>query len=75
VRIAQPRVVLLPDEPYEFSDEDARVFHTWPVDVMRCSGQPLFWWGHRTPGALRWLRGVRDASASDRVRRSDQRRA
>jgi ABC-type Fe3+-hydroxamate transport system substrate-binding protein len=75
VRAAQPRVVLLPDEPYEFGDEDAQVFDTWPVDVLRCSGQPLFWWGPRTPGALRWLRGVRDANDQNRVRRSDSRRA
>lgn len=56
VRERQPRLVLLPDEPYEFSDHDAQVFVGWPVDVLRCSGRPLFWWGPRTPQAIRWLR-------------------
>lgn len=56
IRDRAPRLVLLPDEPYEFSDQDAEVFHGWPVDVLRCSGRPLFWWGPRTPHAIRWLR-------------------
>lgn len=75
VRMAQPRVVLLPDEPYEFSEVDAEMFRSWSVDVLRCSGQPLFWWGPRTPDALRWLRDVRDASVQDSVRRAKPRSA
>jgi ABC-type Fe3+-hydroxamate transport system substrate-binding protein len=57
-----PRVVLLPDEPYVFTDQDAEVFRDWTVDVLRCSGRPLFWWGPRTPAALRWLRSQSSAT-------------
>lgn len=56
VRRSGPRIVLLPDEPYDFADRDEAVFADWQADVLRCSGQPLFWWGPRTPEALRWLR-------------------
>jgi ABC-type hemin transport system substrate-binding protein len=56
IREAGPRVVLLPDEPYAFGDDDEAVFDDWDVAVVRCSGQPLFWWGPRTPEAIRWLR-------------------
>lgn len=56
IRERRPRLVLLPDEPYEFSDQDAQIFLGWPVDVLRCSGRPLFWWGPRAPQAIRWLR-------------------
>ncbi len=79
VRSASPRIVLLPDEPYAFEEADAAVFRAWPVDVVRCSGQPLFWWGPRTPEALRWLRGIRSAAAErndhDSVRRAKPRSA
>jgi ABC-type Fe3+-hydroxamate transport system substrate-binding protein len=57
-----PRIVLLPDEPYEFSEADAEQFQSWPVHVVRCSGQSLFWWGTRTPAALRWLRDIPETS-------------
>lgn len=63
LRAAGPEVVLLPDEPYAFDEGDAAVFAAWPATVLRCSGQPLFWWGPRTPEALRWLRGVAAAQA------------
>lgn len=62
VRARDPGLVLLPDEPYEFSDEDVEAFAGWPAEVVLCSGQPLFWWGPRTPGALRWLRSERAPS-------------
>jgi ABC-type Fe3+-hydroxamate transport system substrate-binding protein len=79
VRSASPRVVLLPDEPYAFEEVDADVFRACSVDVVRCSGQPLFWWGPRTPAALRWLREVRSAAAEgadqDSVRRAKPRSA
>ena len=77
-RGASPEVVLLPDEPYLFGDADADEFRDWAVDVLRCSGQPLFWWGPRTPAALRWLRQVRTdrvARAQDSVRRAKPRSA
>lgn len=59
IRAAEPRIILLPDEPYDFGAEDAAVFADWGADVIRCSGQPLFWWGPRTPDALRWLGDLR----------------
>jgi ABC-type Fe3+-hydroxamate transport system substrate-binding protein len=50
-----PDVVLAPTEPYEFRpphlEELAAVA---PVQVV--DGRDLFWWGVRTPGALRRLR-------------------
>ncbi len=75
LRRTSPSLVLLPDEPYEFGDDDAEVFEGWPSSVLRCSGQPLFWWGHRTPDALRWLREVRDGCVQDSVRRAKPRSA
>lgn len=54
-----PGVVLLPDEPYEFTDEDAAFVRGHNVNALRCSGRPLFWWGPQTPSALRWLRAQR----------------
>lgn len=60
IRSMAPAVVLLPDEPYTFDDADLDAFAGWSSSVLRCSGQPLFWWGHRTPGALQWLRELRD---------------
>lgn len=75
LRRSSPSLVLLPDEPYEFGVEDAAVFEGWPSTVLRCSGQPLFWWGHRTPDALRWLREVRNDCAQDSVRRANPRSA
>lgn len=62
VRAKDPGLVLLPDEPYEFSEKDVEAFAGWPAEVVLCSGQPLFWWGPRTPGALRWLRSERAPS-------------
>lgn len=86
VRDGSPELVLLPDEPYAFSDADADAFAGWSSSVLRCSGQPLFWWGHRTPGALRWLRDIRNdldtglrsgerapREASQRVHEEDER--
>ena len=52
---ADPGVVLLPDEPYAFTDDDARVFTTRGVRSLRVDGTELFWWGPRTPGAIAWL--------------------
>ena len=78
VRAASPEVVLLPDEPYAFTDDDAANFRTWSANVLHCSGQPLFWWGPRTPAALRWLRAVRmerGDCAQDSVRRANPRNA
>lgn len=45
-------VVLLPDEPYAFGDQDREVFADWPARVRTIDGTALTWWGPRTPHAL-----------------------
>jgi len=60
----RPDVVLLPDEPYPFRPrhhaELAAVAPVVPVD-----GQDLFWWGVRTPDAIRRLHGAIGASTRE----------
>lgn len=55
-----PHRVLVPSEPYEFSDEHlgelARAFPG--AEVLRVDGRDLFWWGVRTAGALERLADV-----------------
>lgn len=61
VRHAAPDLVLLPDEPYQFSANDAAVFDTFgPVTVTPYSGTDLFWWGHRTANARQKLHALAD---------------
>lgn len=52
LRELDPDVVLLPDEPYAFGDEDRAVFARWPARVRTVDGTALTWWGPRTPHAL-----------------------
>ena len=49
--------VLVPSEPYSFSDAHvAELQRAFPAAaVERIDGQDLFWWGWRTPAALRRL--------------------
>lgn len=58
----RPRAVLLPDEPYAFSDADAARFAELDVEpapiVRHISGKDLFWYGARTAGALGRLRDL-----------------
>jgi ABC-type Fe3+-hydroxamate transport system substrate-binding protein len=60
----RPDVVLLPDEPYPFRPrhhaELASVAPVVPVD-----GQDLFWWGVRTPDAIRRLHEAIGASTRE----------
>ncbi len=60
VRAAHPGLVLLPSEPYPFRARhvDELVDELPGVDVRLVDGRDLFWWGSRTPEALRRLRGV-----------------
>ncbi len=55
--LATPELVLVPSEPYDFSDGHvAELRDAYPaVPVLRIDGQDLFWWGVRTPAALRRL--------------------
>lgn len=57
VAAQQPDVVLLPDEPYPFSEADQAMFAAWPgTTVLPYAGTDLFWWGPRTPQARQALR-------------------
>lgn len=53
VRALSPRLVLLPSEPYAFTDADVDVFDGWAARVMLVDGQLLTWHGARTAEALR----------------------
>ena len=52
-----PDVVLVPSEPYVFTDEHlAELSDVAPT--LRVDGQDLFWWGARTPAAIERLRAA-----------------
>lgn len=47
----KPQLILLPDEPHEFSDADADVFRELEIpgcSVQFCDGKDLFWYGVRS---------------------------
>lgn len=58
----QPELVLLPDEPHPFSDEDAAVFRALPIPaaeqgrVLRVDGKALCWPSPRLADALPQVR-------------------
>jgi ABC-type hemin transport system substrate-binding protein len=58
--LAAPDLVLVPSEPYSFSDAHiAELAAAFPAAVVRrVDGQDLFWWGIRTPAAIARLRSV-----------------
>ena len=49
-----PDVVLAPSEPYPFSERHRAELET-VAPVRFVDGKDLFWWGARTPGAIRRL--------------------
>lgn len=49
-----PGIVLVPSEPYAFTDAHIRELDTI-APAVRVDGQDLFWWGTRTPAALQRL--------------------
>jgi ABC-type Fe3+-hydroxamate transport system substrate-binding protein len=54
-----PRLVLLPDEPHPFTEEDADVFRAQGFgDVERTSGKDLCWYGARTVEGLPRVREI-----------------
>ena len=55
-----PDVVLLPNEPYEFTERHAReIRESVPATrTILIDGRDLFWWGTRTPAAVERLRGI-----------------
>jgi ABC-type Fe3+-hydroxamate transport system substrate-binding protein len=50
--VPRPDLVLLPDEPYAFSDVDHEAFAEWGVPIRNIDGAALTWWGPRTPAAV-----------------------
>jgi ABC-type Fe3+-hydroxamate transport system substrate-binding protein len=55
-----PQIILLPDEPYQFTEPDRDVFAPFPAvaavrngHIYLCDGKLLTWYGPRTPQALR----------------------
>jgi len=51
VQARAPRLVLLPDEPHDFSEADAEVFRAAlppETQVLRCVGKDLMWYGLRS---------------------------
>ena len=61
-----PALVLLPDEPHPFSEEDAEVFRALPIPaasrgaVVRTGGKDLCWYGAQTVLGLPRLRALVD---------------
>lgn len=53
-----PDLVLLPSEPYAFTERHVAEVSAVAGDVRLIDGRDLFWWGVRTVGALRRLRAV-----------------
>lgn len=54
VESRQPDVVLVPSEPYPFRERHRAELET-VAPVVFVDGQDLFWWGARTPAAIRRL--------------------
>jgi len=50
----QPDLILVPSEPYEFSDAHLDEMSAVANDakIIRVDGRDLFWWGIRTPAAM-----------------------
>jgi ABC-type Fe3+-hydroxamate transport system substrate-binding protein len=59
-----PEIVLLPDEPYEFTDADVAGFASADMPAARrdailpCDGKDLFWYGSHSVAALPRLRAM-----------------
>jgi ABC-type Fe3+-hydroxamate transport system substrate-binding protein len=64
VVVRAPEIVLLPDEPHPFSEEDAAVFRALDVPaarkgaVVRTSGKDLCWYGARSVEGIRRVRAL-----------------
>ncbi len=60
--VAAPDLVLVPSEPYDFTDAHlGELRGGFPgARIVRVDGQDLFWWGIRTPAAVRRLAGALD---------------
>ena len=67
LNLRDPELILLPDEPHPFSEEDADVFRAQPTRaakrgaVLRCDGKDLCWYGSRSVVALPRLTALIDS--------------
>ena len=63
IRARAPQVVLLPDEPYRFTTEDAAAVEAWGLEakVRQVSGKDLFWYGVRAHSAIARLRAIAES--------------
>ena len=50
----QPDLIIVPSEPYEFEDAHLEEF-TDIAPTVRVDGRDLFWWGTRSPDAMKRL--------------------
>ncbi len=62
-----PELILLPDEPHPFTEEDADVFRALDVpaakkNVIRCSGKDLCWYGSRSAAGISRVRALIDSA-------------
>jgi hypothetical protein len=59
----RPSLILLPDEPHPFSEEDAKVFRALPVGakVVLCGGRDLSWYGAQSVEGIPRLRALIDS--------------
>lgn len=61
VRDRTPQLILLPDEPHEFTEADADVFRGLEIpdcSVQFCDGKDLFWYGMRSVTGIPRLREI-----------------
>jgi ABC-type Fe3+-hydroxamate transport system substrate-binding protein len=64
IRERQPGIVLLPDEPHPFSEEDAAVFREalpGRVKIVRCGGRDFSWYGAQSVDGVGRLRALVDS--------------
>jgi ABC-type Fe3+-hydroxamate transport system substrate-binding protein len=64
LRAAAPDLVLLPDEPYAFTDADVEDLAARGLRAVRVDGKALWWWGQRTPAAVATIAQVVRAAVS-----------
>lgn len=57
----RPDIVLAPSEPYPFGERHVEELSS-VAPVLLVDGRDLFWWGERTPDAIRTLRDRVDAA-------------
>jgi ABC-type Fe3+-hydroxamate transport system substrate-binding protein len=66
---AAPEIVLLPDEPYAFSERDRRELMGWDLPAARdgrihlIDGTLVSWYGPRIPHAIEAIRSLLSATA------------